>query len=72
MMVRTENGELESNYHVQWIMFFLYVKNQSQFYNQVKDFATEQQSLPLFIFSKNFIFISRFGRLKKLLIFKKF
>lgn len=52
-------------------MFFLYVKNQSQFYNQVKDFATEQQSLPLFIFSKNFIFISRFGRLKKIVDFLK-
>lgn len=52
-------------------MFFLYVKNQSQFYNQVKNVATEQQNLPLFIFSKNFIFISRFGRLKKIVDFLK-
>lgn len=57
MMVRTENGELESNYHVQWIMFFLYVKNQSQFYNQVKNVATEQQNLPLFSSQKtSFLF----------------
>lgn len=35
----------------------LYVKNQSQFYNQVKNVATEQQNLPLFSSQKtSFLF----------------